>query len=222
MANSCSISCSRYFRITKQTGRSLCQNGLAHPVLMVCTTTEVRPNSVGDAANELRFLSITSTSSLRTCFGIGRVYTRSSVSTFCSFPAWGLHCPYLNLTSTVSGWGFVTSGSCSFFFCSGASLSIIVVTKFVPILRRFCDVVWCDRQTSAELRLPHPDVFKSGHSVDSIRFQTPRFYDCFSNRVVNINGSTAHPHRLVPRVVNLVQLQTRARVVSYLKWLLEL
>ena len=46
-----STSCTRYYRRANRIGRSLCLNGLAAPVMIVCTTTEVRPKSVGDAAN---------------------------------------------------------------------------------------------------------------------------------------------------------------------------
>ena len=82
MANSFSSLCSRYCRIAKRTGHRLCKNGLALPVLMVCTTTEVRPKSVGDAANALGFSFTTFTSRLRICFGIGKVDTLKSASTF--------------------------------------------------------------------------------------------------------------------------------------------
>lgn len=43
--------------------------------------------------------------------------------------------------------------------------------------------------------------------------QTAGFVDCFSDRVVSIDGSTAHPQRLVLRVVDLVQFLTRDKVV---------
>ena len=71
--SSFSTSCSRYWRCAKGIGRSLCLNGFAAFVMIVCTTIEILPKSVGDAATAPRFSFIIFTSRVRTCSDIGSV-----------------------------------------------------------------------------------------------------------------------------------------------------
>ena len=123
--SSFSTSCLRYWRCAKGIGRSLCLNGFAALVLIVCTTTEVLPKSLGDAANAPRFPFTTFTSRLRTCSGIGSVDTWRSASTFWSFP---VCCSPVRFDSNLSGFCSTVSGSS--YTVSGLSCTVSGLSSF--------------------------------------------------------------------------------------------
>lgn len=67
-------------------GRSLCRNGLALTVLMVCVVTEVRPKSLAEAENASRFLMTIFTRALLIFSGATSSEIYGLFYTFSDFP----------------------------------------------------------------------------------------------------------------------------------------
>ena len=209
-----SIFCLKNWRRAKKIGRSVCLNGLAGPVLIVCTTTEVRPKSVGDAANASMFSFIAYTSSFRTCSGIGRVDTRKSASKTSKNSEVFLSVVHISRSvllyqlQVVLYKVRVVLYQIRVLCCSGSSHrpQIGLPRCSDRFCDCFCDASGFDRRTIAVPKLQPIGLPKTFCILRSFRFRTKAFSDCSSSKRVINDDLRARPRRSVLRVKGSVKL----------------